>query len=137
MSGFAGRQRALCGAEPLQTLGFPSLLLPAPVPPALPGPHQLANAALAVALSQQAAFALGHSLDDVTVRRGLVKVRWPGRLERIADDVLLDCAHNVEGATALATALPETPRRVLVTSIVRDKNAAGMLAVLAPACSRG
>jgi len=105
----------------------------APVPPALPGPHQLANAALAMALSQQAAFALGHSLDDVTVRRGLVEVRWPGRLERIADDVLLDCAHNVEGATALATALPEAPRRVLVTSIVRDKNAAGMLAVLAPA----
>lgn len=106
---------------------------PAPMPPALPGPHQLANAALAVALARQAAQALGRSLDAEAVRRGLLEVRWPGRLERIADDVLLDCAHNVEGASALAAALPETPRRVLVTSIVRDKNAAGMLAVLAPA----
>jgi dihydrofolate synthase/folylpolyglutamate synthase len=53
-------------------------------------------------------------------------------LERIADDVLLDCAHNVEGTLALVAALPAAERRVLVTSIVRDKNAAGMLSVLAP-----
>jgi dihydrofolate synthase/folylpolyglutamate synthase len=47
-------------------------------------------------------------------------------------DVLFDCAHNVEGTQALAAALPASPRRVLVTSIVRDKNAAAMLAVLSP-----
>jgi dihydrofolate synthase/folylpolyglutamate synthase len=51
----------------------------------------------------------------------------------LVDDVLLDCAHNVEGALALVAALPPAPRRVLVTSIVRDKNAAGMLSLLAPA----
>ena len=105
---------------------------PAPVAPALPGSHQLANAALAVAISRQAALALGRALGDAEVLRGLAEVRWPGRLERIADDVLLDCAHNVEGATALVASLPEARRRVLVTSIVRDKNAALMLSVLAP-----
>jgi dihydrofolate synthase/folylpolyglutamate synthase len=105
---------------------------PAPIAPALPGPHQLANAALAVALSRQAAQALGRSLSDADVVRGLSSARWPGRLERIADDVLLDCAHNVEGTLALVAALPASGRRVLVTSIVRDKNAAGMLSVLAP-----
>jgi len=105
---------------------------PAPIAPALPGPHQLANAALAVALSRQAAQALGRSLGDSDVVRGLTSARWPGRLERIADDVLLDCAHNVEGTMALVAALPAAERRVLVTSIVRDKNAAGMLSVLAP-----
>jgi dihydrofolate synthase/folylpolyglutamate synthase len=105
---------------------------PAPIAPALPGPHQLANAALAVAIAQQAAQTLGRPLSDADVLRGLAEVRWPGRLERIADDVLLDCAHNVEGATALVAALPPAPRRVLVTSIVRDKDAAGMLSVLAP-----
>jgi len=106
---------------------------PSPVvPPALPGAHQLANAALAVAISRHAAHTLGRPLGDGDILRGLGEVRWPGRLERIADDVLLDCAHNVEGATALVAALPRAPRRVLVTSIVRDKNAAGMLAVLAP-----
>jgi dihydrofolate synthase/folylpolyglutamate synthase len=109
---------------------------PAPAPPALPGPHQLANAALAVALAREVARVLGRPLAEADVRAGLAEVRWPGRLERIALDVLLDCAHNVEGARALALALPEAPCRVLVTSIVRDKDAASMLAVLAPCFDR-
>jgi len=109
---------------------------PAPAPPALAGAHQLANAALAVALCREAAQALGRRLDDAAVLAGLADVRWPGRLERITGDVLLDCAHNVEGAQALAAALPPAGRRVLVTSIVRDKNAAAMLALLAPEFDR-
>lgn len=116
------------GAQVLRPgLGYP----PAPAAPALSGAHQLANAALAVALSRHAAAALGRPLADDSVLRGLAQVRWPGRLERVGD-VLFDCAHNVEGAQALAAALPDSPRRVLVTSIVRDKNAAAMLAVLTP-----
>jgi dihydrofolate synthase/folylpolyglutamate synthase len=106
---------------------------PAPAAPALPGKHQLANAGLAVALARQVAQSLGRPLGEGDVLRGLAEVRWPGRLEHLADDVLLDCAHNVEGTLALVAALPPAPRRVLVTSIVRDKNAAGMLSVLAPA----
>jgi dihydrofolate synthase/folylpolyglutamate synthase len=109
---------------------------PPPVPPALPGAHQLANAALAVALARAAAATLGRTLAEADVRSGLREVHWPGRLERIAPDVLLDCAHNVEGARALAAALPEAPCRVLVTSIVRDKDAAAMLSVLAPGFDR-
>lgn len=105
---------------------------PAPIAPALSGAHQRANAAIAVALARAAAANLGRPLADGDVVAGLAEVRWPGRLERIAPDVLLDCAHNVEGARALAAALPETTRRILVTSIVRDKDAASMLAVLAP-----
>jgi dihydrofolate synthase/folylpolyglutamate synthase len=108
-------------------VGYP----PAPAPPALPGAHQLNNAALAVAMSRHAASALSRPLAEESVLGGLAEVRWPGRLERIGD-VLLDCAHNLEGTQALVAALPESPRRVLVVSIVRDKNAAGMLAVLAP-----
>jgi dihydrofolate synthase/folylpolyglutamate synthase len=121
---------AQAAGAPLQRPGvdYP----PAPIAPALPGPHQLANAALAVALSRQAAQALGRTLGDAEVVLGLASACWPGRLERIADDVLLDCAHNVEGTMALVAALPAAERRVLVTSIVRDKNAAGMLSVLAP-----
>jgi len=82
---------------------------PAPAAPALLGRHQLANAALAVALARLAAQSLGRPLDDGDVLRGLSEVRWPGRLERMADDVLLDCAHNVEGAQALVAALPPAP----------------------------
>jgi dihydrofolate synthase/folylpolyglutamate synthase len=105
---------------------------PAPVAPALPGAHQLGNAALAVALAREAMRGSGRPLDEPAVLRGLRDVRWPGRLERVANDVLLDCAHNVEGAAALGAALPASSRRVLLTSIVRDKDAAGMLAILSP-----
>ncbi|MBN2575556.1 MAG: bifunctional folylpolyglutamate synthase/dihydrofolate synthase [Deltaproteobacteria bacterium] len=100
--------------------------------PALAGAHQLVNAALAVALSRAAARTCGRTLGEAQVLAGLAGVCWPGRLEQIAPDVLLDCAHNVEGARALAAALPEAPRRLLVTSVVRDKNAAAMLDALAP-----
>lgn len=105
---------------------------PAPAAPALLGAHQLANAALAVALSRQAGLALGRPITDGHVLDGLAEVRWPGRLERILPDVLLDCAHNVEGVGSLLAALPEANPRVLVTSIVRDKDAARMLALLSP-----
>jgi len=62
----------------------------------------------------------------------LAKPAGRGRLERVAADVLLDCAHNAEGATALAAALPAASRRALVVSIVQGKDAATMLAALGP-----
>ncbi len=99
------------------------------------GTHQAGNAALAVALAQQAAVARRRPLAPEAGARGLESVRWPGRLEWVAADVLLDCAHNVDGARALAAALPARTPRALVTSIVRDKDASGMLAALAPAFS--
>jgi dihydrofolate synthase / folylpolyglutamate synthase len=122
---------AAAGAKVLRPGDYP----PAPAAPALLGNHQLANAALAVALARQAAVALGRPLGADAVLAGLDAVRWPGRLERVGG-ILFDCAHNVEGTQALVAALPASSRRVLVTSIVRDKNAAGMLAVLAPCFDR-
>jgi dihydrofolate synthase/folylpolyglutamate synthase len=104
----------------------------------LGGAHQASNAALAVGLAARAWLHLRGptELPDEAVSAGLRSVRWPGRLERVTDDVLLDCAHNVEGARALAAALPALAagRRVaLLSSIMRDKDAAGILAALAPA----
>jgi dihydrofolate synthase / folylpolyglutamate synthase len=108
----------------------------APQAPALAGAHQLSNAALATAIAEHAAAGLGRPLSRAAILRGLSDVSWPGRLERMAPDVLLDCAHNVEGAQALTRALPPSSRRALVTSIVRDKDAAGMLAAWAPSFDR-
>jgi dihydrofolate synthase/folylpolyglutamate synthase len=105
---------------------------PAPVAPALPGAHQMANAALAVALARAAATARGRAMSEAAIRAGLRDVRWPGRAEQVSADVLLDCAHNPDGAAALAAMLPESPLRILVTSIVRDKDARAMLSRLAP-----
>jgi dihydrofolate synthase/folylpolyglutamate synthase len=104
-------------------------------PVALAGEHQRVNAAVAVALVETAARRLGRPLPAGAVASGLAAARWPGRLERIGD-VLLDCAHNVEAAQALAAALAREPAPpVLVVSLVRDKDAAGVLAALAPRCA--
>jgi dihydrofolate synthase/folylpolyglutamate synthase len=111
---------------------------PPAIPPALGGPHQRANAALAIALARAAARELGRPLDDATIDAALAGVRWPGRLELIGDDLLLDCAHNEEGARALAAALAERAagrRTVLCASIASDKDPTAILAPLAPRAS--
>ncbi len=115
----------------------------APAPPALIGAHQRTNAALAVALARAAAASLGRPLSrpgtapaapSDAVALGLGGVVWPGRLERIGVDVLLDCAHNAESAVTLADALDGMPRgrRALVLSVVAGKAVRPMLAILAP-----
>ncbi len=98
----------------------------------LEGAHQASNAAVATELAKKAAFALGRPLGPVAILRGLAGVIWPGRLERVGD-VLLDGAHNVDGAIALADALPAGRSRALVISLVRGKDAVAMLSALVPA----
>jgi dihydrofolate synthase/folylpolyglutamate synthase len=59
-----------------------------------------------------------------------VEVALPGRLERRGPDELWDGAHNPEGVRWLAAQLP-AGRRVVVASILADKDADAMLAALA------
>lgn len=103
-----------------------------PAPLALAGAHQRSNAALAVALAETAATARGQVISASDVARGLAQVSWPGRLEWLAPDLLADCAHNQEGAQALAAALPVGRPAALVVSVVRGKDAAAMLSALVP-----
>ncbi|HEX2660483.1 MAG TPA: bifunctional folylpolyglutamate synthase/dihydrofolate synthase, partial [Polyangia bacterium] len=107
----------------------------APVSPRLNGPHQQANAALAVALAVTAFAALGCEREAArAIEQGLHEVVWPGRLEWLETNLLLDCAHNAEGAQSLATFLDGQPRRrrALVVSIVAGKASADILRILAP-----
>jgi len=127
------RAAAAVGA-PLYQAGREAFSMPT-FPIALAGAHQRQNAALAVVLARMAGRRLGRMIDDAALASGLAGVRWPGRCERVGDDLLLDCAHNEDGARALAAALAELApgRRVaLAVSIVDDKDPAGMLAALAP-----
>ncbi|WP_276955039.1 bifunctional folylpolyglutamate synthase/dihydrofolate synthase [Allomeiothermus silvanus] len=84
------------------------------------GPHQARNLALA------AAAARGLGLGWEAIRVGLERVRHPGRLERLGENILLDGAHNPEGAWALRQALkahfPDKPL-VLVLALSKDKDA--------------
>jgi dihydrofolate synthase / folylpolyglutamate synthase len=110
-----------------------------PMTLALRGAHQVGNAVVAVRALECAREA-GIVVAGEAVERGLSTVAWPARLEIIAIDdrrVLIDAAHNVEGARALAAYLEQWHRErpPLVISVMRDKDLEGMLAVLLPVTS--
>lgn len=105
----------------------------------LHGPHQAANAALALA-AVEAFFGAGaqRGLDADAIREGFASVVVPGRLERVrsAPSVFVDAAHNPHGATALAAALEADfafTKLVGVVGMMRDKDARGILTALEPA----
>ena len=65
--------------------------------------------------------------------QGLSGVQHPGRLEHLSDSLLVDCAHNVDGASTLATylrALPRGERRTLLLGASSDKDPRSMLGPL-------
>jgi len=101
-------------------------------PLALAGAHQRGNAGLAAA-ALRALGRTGVTIGETEIARGLATVRWPGRLEQVGG-VLLDGAHNPDGARALAAALSELhPGRPveLVFGALGDKDHRAMLAALA------
>ena len=111
-----------------------------PLSLALRGDHQVGNAQVAVRLIETAR-RRGVSATKEAIERGLTQVDWPGRLELIRVDggreVLLDAAHNVDGARALAAYLSSRPeqRPALVIGVMRDKDIEGILAALLPIVS--
>ncbi len=93
------------------------------------------------AVARAAAEAFAGSLDPAAVEAAAASVLVPGRLQPVGSDplTLLDGAHNPSGLLALADSLPDVLARrtgplVAVVSILEDKDAAGMLAVLLPHC---
>ncbi len=86
-------------------------------PPALLGPHQFENAALAVAAVRH--FDLPVTIGEL--ERGLRAVEWPARIARLrgklsellprGHELWLDGAHNAHGAAALAAALEQMQRK--------------------------
>ena len=101
------------------------------------GGFQRRNFALAMA----AAEAFLGELDRDRVAAVATSLTVPGRLERVAErpPTYLDAAHNPDGAAALAEALPGVvgDRRVVAClAVLADKDAAAMVAALAPALDR-
>jgi dihydrofolate synthase / folylpolyglutamate synthase len=114
--------------------GYPPLKL------ALPGRHQLENAAVAVAILERWSMTMTNLSTDAIVA-GLSDCQWPARLEWLrmpgGGEVLLDAAHNPAGAAALASYLQDTssPKVPIVFAAMADKDSGGMIRALAPAAS--
>lgn len=103
----------------------------------LRGAHQVDNAVVAIRVLE-ALDRLRVAVTPAAVAAGISGVEWPGRLDlrRLPDgrEVLLDGAHNPDGAAALAaflrTSYGEKPP--LVFAAMRDKAIDGMLNEIAP-----
>ncbi len=98
----------------------------------LPGRHQRSNLSLAVAAARALA-----PLSEDDIHRGIRSIRWPGRLQFVPRagkrPVLLDGAHNPDGARALAAYLDEqglSGHVDLLFGAMGDKNVEGIAAPL-------
>jgi dihydrofolate synthase/folylpolyglutamate synthase len=103
--------------------------------PALPGRHQLDNAAGVLMVLE----CLQHRLpvSAAAVRAGLAGTTLPGRCQVMPGPVelVLDVSHNPHGAAALAEMLARRPCRGhthLVIGMLQDKDVGGTITALAP-----
>jgi dihydrofolate synthase/folylpolyglutamate synthase len=95
--------------------------------PRLPGRHQLENIAVAISAAECL------DIDRAAIVHGVNTATWPGRLERIGR-FLLDGAHNVHAARALADFLKEFhPDGVwIIFGAMADKQYEEMIDILKP-----
>jgi dihydrofolate synthase/folylpolyglutamate synthase len=105
------------------------------------GKHQLENVVTAVAALETLASCSPLAVPPELVRRGLGVARWPGRLQVLSDKppVILDGAHNPDGARVLAVALKELfkKRKVgLIWGMCEDKDALGFAKAMGGAVQR-
>lgn len=102
----------------------------------LRGRHQLENASVAL-LALTRLREIGWKIEQEPTIQGLAGVRWPGRLEivpGVTPMLLLDCAHNPMGTTALLQFMADMQweKATFIFTAMKDKNFAGMLKLVAP-----
>ena len=87
-------------------------------PPRLPGRHQFANAAAAIATVKAAGFPVGHA----EAEKAMLSVEWPGRMQKLStgrlvalapkgSEIWLDGGHNPGASVVIAEALAEQEER--------------------------
>ncbi|OPY79610.1 MAG: Folylpolyglutamate synthase [Syntrophorhabdus sp. PtaU1.Bin153] len=102
----------------------------------LKGDHQLVNGTLALCAAELLK-ACGFPVEEGSIRKGLSRVKWPGRLEIVRErpTILLDGAHNMDGVQALVRFLearfPEK-RTILIFGAMKDKEYGKILDLLRP-----
>jgi len=107
------------------------------------GLHQARNAAVAALAAEAILGAEGVDAAAIAsaIATGIERTHWPARAEIVSGDppILLDAAHNVEGAQAIAataSALFGNRPIAVVAAFSRDKQHAAILRALGKAASR-
>ncbi len=93
----------------------------------LDGAHQAENAALAYLCARWYLEAAGQPFSETQLRKALTSIRWPGRLQKVAEnpDIIFDVSHNEAGfATTLEYAAARYPdkNRQLLLGLLADKD---------------
>jgi dihydrofolate synthase / folylpolyglutamate synthase len=103
----------------------------------LVGRHQLRNTALAIATAVELRQSSGYKISAAQIAAGIAGTRWSGRFQVIPGlpEVVLDVAHNPDGAWALRSALTSRYQGQPVTIIfgaMRDKAIPEIAEILFP-----
>ena len=108
--------------------------------PALPGRHQIANAAAAI----RALKAAGFQLSEHNIETGLLRAEWPGRMQRLNDgplveeaiegaEIWLDGGHNPGAGAVIAETFAELEEKrprplVMIAGMINTKDPVGYFA---------
>lgn len=100
------------------------------------GDHQLLNAAVTISAAVKLN-ELGFALNEDSIRKGISKVEWPGRLSIIYKKpfIVIDGAHNEDGIYVLAKAVKKyfkDENIVILMGMLKDKNHKDSISILAP-----
>jgi dihydrofolate synthase / folylpolyglutamate synthase len=108
---------------------------------ALPGNHQIENAALCLAACELLSGTQSLHIREDAMRNGLEQNKWPGRLEIVSKSpfVILDGAHNLVAANKLSRFLEQNHKNrniTLVVGILDDKPYQAMLKIMVRGCKQ-
>ena len=100
----------------------------------LPGEHQIKNTSVAIVAAKLVS-KQDDRINELALHVGVANTVWPGRLERIYKnpDIILDGAHNPDGAKALRNALDKYyPGKQVqfVFGMMGDKDMSGVIKTL-------
>lgn len=104
---------------------------------ALLGRHQAENCAVVLA-TLATLRERGWQFSLAAALAGLLRARWPARLQRLPDGLLIDGAHNESGMACAVAALDRIypgRRFHVLFAVLRDKPWQAMLELLAPRCA--
>src|SRR3989338_5514579 len=114
---------------------FPNIQQNEMMKTALFGKFQKGNALLArTAILELQRY--GFMIDNDKINAGLMKVQWPGRMQFIADNITIDCAHNPAGIACLVNEInllkeeKKSERIVVVFGVMKDKQYEQMVAII-------
>lgn len=98
----------------------------------LKGLYQPMNAAVVLEIIG-ALRSMGYKIDINAVRYGLLHTSWQARFEYIAENVIIDGGHNIDGIHALKNSLSALGKNIiLVMAMMRDKSYDVCIADIAP-----